>query len=103
MSGRGSEKQVLSPELRFSVFVPGDSPDEGYLKISVSVSDGPEGRQRAIADALSVYEYLSDRLEAFKGSCIAGTSKGIMEREGRRLRGEYTLTEEDVLSAKKVF
>lgn len=94
------KNRSLAPELRFSVFIPGDSPDEGYLKISVSVSDGPEDRQRAIADALSVYDYLSNRLEAFRGSCIAGTSKGVMEREGRRIRGEYTLTQEDILSAK---
>ena len=94
------KNRALSPELRFSVFMPGDSPDEGYLKISVSVSGGPEGRQNAIADALSVYEYLSHRLEVFRDSCVAGTSKGVMEREVRRLIGEYTLMEEDVLSAR---
>jgi FAD dependent oxidoreductase len=92
---------ILSPELRFSVFIPGDGPDEGYLKISVSVSDDFASRQRAAADALSVYAYLSDRLDVFRGSCIVETSKGFLEREGRRIRGEHTLTEEDILCAKK--
>jgi hypothetical protein len=91
----------LPPELRFSVLVPGDSPDEGYLKVSVSVSEDIESRQRTIADALTAYEYLSGRLNAFRDSRIVETSKGVLEREGRRTRGEYTLTEEDVLSARK--
>jgi hypothetical protein len=95
------KKRVLPPELRFSVLVPGDSPDEGFLKVSVSVSEDFEDRQKAIEDALSVHRYLKERLGAFRDSFIVGTSRGIMEREGRRLRGEYTLTEEDVLSARK--
>jgi len=95
------KNRILPPELRFSVLVPGDSPDEGYLKVSVSVSNDIESRQGAITDALSAYKYLSDRLDAFRDSCIAETSKGVLEREGRRIRGEYMLTEEDVLSAKK--
>ncbi|MBI1811455.1 MAG: FAD-dependent oxidoreductase [Nitrospirae bacterium] len=96
-----SEKKVLSFYLRFSTLSPGDAPDEGYLKISVVVADGPEGRQRAITDALSVHRYLADRLEQFKDSYIAGTSQAVMQREGRRIRGEYTLTEDDILSARK--
>jgi hypothetical protein len=92
---------ILPPELRFSVLVPGDSPDEGYLKVSVSVSEDLQSRQRAIEDALSAYKYLSGRLDAFRDSSVVETSNGVLEREGRRTRGEYTLTEEDILSAKK--
>lgn len=95
------DNKTLPPYLRFSALSPGDAPDEGYLKISVPDNDDPESRQRAIADALSVHRYLADRLAQFKDSYIAGTSKGVMQREGRRIRGEYTLTEEDVLSARK--
>ena len=94
-------KKILPPYLRFSVLIPGDVPDEGYLKISVIVTNDPESRERAITDALSAHRYLSDRLDSFRDSYIASTSKGIMEREGRRIRGEYTLTEEDILSARK--
>lgn len=94
-------KKILPPYLRFSVLIPGEVPDEGYLKISVIVTNDPESRERAIADAVSAHLYLSDRLDSFRDSYIAGTSKGVMEREDRRIRGEYTLTEEDILSARK--
>ncbi len=95
------KNRLLPPELRFSVLVPGDSPDEGYLKISLAVSEDVEDRQRAIEDALSAYKYLSGRLDAFRDSRIAKTSMGVLERDGRRIRGDYTLTEEDVLSGRK--
>jgi hypothetical protein len=90
------EKKILPSHLRFSVLSPGDAPDEGYLKISlIPVND------RAASDAISVHKYLSEKLEHFRGSFIAGTSHSVMQREGRRLKGKYTLTSEDIMNARK--
>jgi hypothetical protein len=40
-------------------------------------------------------------LPAFQGASILEASQGVLDREGRRIRGGYVLTEEDVLSARK--
>ena len=95
------EKKVLSPYLRFSTFSPGDTPDEGYLKVSVVIADDTKSKEHAVAEALTVHRYLADRMEQFRNSYIAGTSQAVMQREGRRIKGEYTLTEEDILNAIK--
>ncbi|PJA83745.1 MAG: hypothetical protein CO147_00460 [Nitrospirae bacterium CG_4_9_14_3_um_filter_44_28] len=94
------EKKRLSPFLRFSTLSHGDDMDEGYLKISLAADD-TMSKEDAGSEALSVHRYLAERLEQFKDSYIAETSQAVMQREGRRIRGEYTLTEEDILNAKK--
>jgi hypothetical protein len=94
-------KKVLSPYLRFTSFTPGDAPDEGYCKMSIDGVDGTEREQRARKDAAAVHDYLKNMLPSFKDSYIAGSSGQVMDREGRRVSGEYTLTEEDVLNAEK--
>ena len=48
-----------------------------------------------------MHAYLASVIPAFKDSSIAGTSLKVLEREGRRVMGEYTLTKDDVLSARK--
>lgn len=94
------DQKKLSPYLRFSTLSPGDAPDEGYLKISVIV-DEHKSEEQAESEALSVHRYLVEKIEQFKGSYVAGTSQTVMQREGRRIKGEYTLTEEDILNARK--
>jgi hypothetical protein len=95
------KKKILSPYLRFTAFTPGDAPDEGYCKMSIDGIDGTEREQRARKDAEAAHDYLKNMLPSFKGSYIAGSSGHVMDREGRRISGEYTLTEEDVLNAGK--
>ncbi len=94
-------KKILSPYLRFTTFASGDAPDEGYCKMSIDGIDGIEREQRARKDAAAVHDYLKNVLPSFRDSYIAGSSGHVMDREGRRVSGEYTLTEEDVLNAKK--
>lgn len=91
----------LSPALRFTTFSPGDSPDEGYCKMSVDAEEGGACTEKARRDADALHTYLAAVIPAFKGSYIAGTSPRVLDREGRRIHGEYTLTEDDVLSARK--
>lgn len=91
----------LPPNMRYTTFGMGDAPDEGYLKFSAEGADSAEREQRAQEDAEKAFRILADRLPAFREASIAGTSQGVLDREGRRIRGEYVLTEEDVLSARK--
>jgi len=94
-------EKILSPYLRFTTFTPGDAPDEGYCKMSIDGIDGTERERSARKDAAAVHDYLKNILPSFRDSYIAGSSSHVMDREGRRVSGEYTVTEEDVLNAKK--
>ena len=90
-----------SSELRFTTFVPGDSPGEGYLKFNSIGPEGPGRDHQIETDVAIALEMLVARLPAFQHAVVSGRSEAVMDREGRRLRGEYVLTEEDVLSARK--
>lgn len=92
---------MFSPVTRFTIFSRGDAPDEGYCKMSVSSSDRTLSEEKARANADAVVRYLASVLPAFQDSYVAGTSLKVLEREGRRIKGAYTLTKEDVLAARK--
>jgi len=69
--------------------------------MSISSVDGAPGVEAARADADAVIRYLASVLPSFESATIADTSLKVLEREGRRVIGEYMLTKEDVLSARK--
>ncbi len=92
---------MFPPATRFTTFSPGDDADDGYCKMSISLSDGETSMEKARADADGVIRYLASVLPAFEDSYVAGTSLKVLEREGRRVKGAYTLTKEDVLAARK--
>lgn len=94
------EGRFASP-LQFTAFSLGDAPDEGYCKISVADHEGNNREEKVRKDAEEVHRYISQVLPAFKDSSIIETSPYVLEREGRRVKGDYTLTEEDVLSGRK--
>jgi hypothetical protein len=98
---KAAESGLITPSLRFTTFSPGDRPDEGILKISIDGDDCRDRDERARGNAKEIIEYLSASLPAFIDAVIAQTSLRVVEREGRRICGEYTLTEEDILSARK--
>lgn len=98
---KGVERGVLPPLLRFTTFFPGDSPDEGFCKLSLDGEDGPERDRRARQWARDLLAYLGQELPAFSRARISETALTVLEREGRRVAGEYTLTGEDVLSGRK--
>ncbi len=91
----------LSPATRFTTFTPGEAPDEGYLKFNVSGTAGPEREEAVRAEAERALALLAERLPAFAGATVDGISQGVFDREGRRVCGEYSLTGEDVLAARK--
>jgi hypothetical protein len=86
--------------LRFTTYTPGDDPDEGYCRLNVPPAGGNRD-ERARNDALRVHEYLSRALSGFEVSKITEMSPGVVCREGPRVCGEYTLSAEDVLTARK--
>lgn len=97
---KGIEKQELPGLLRFTVFTPGDSPGEGFLKINLA--DSPENRHRTLdTEAGQLVSYLGRQLAEFRQAFIENTSEHIFPREGRRIVGSSLLTSEDVLSARK--
>jgi hypothetical protein len=87
--------------MKFTTFTLGNSPDEGYCKMSIDAEEGVGREEQAKRDAARIHEYLSSVIPAFQGSSLAGTSLKVLDREGRRITGMYTLTKEDVLSARK--
>jgi glycine/D-amino acid oxidase-like deaminating enzyme len=98
---RAADSGTLARSLRFTTFTLGDDPEEGFLKLSIDAAALPDRDEKAKADAVATHRYLAGVLPAFKNSSIAASSPKVLDREGRRVVGGYTLTEEDVLSAKK--
>jgi len=90
----------LPAGLRFSFFTPGDVRGEGLCKLSLlpgSLHAGMEAGEAVSA----VLDCLKSRLPEFRNAAVVEMSTEVMEREGARLKGEYTLTEADVLSGRK--
>jgi len=85
--------------LKFTTYTPGDAPDEGYCRLNIPPA-GKDRNEQARRDALLVHRHLSRVLTAFKGSNIAEMSPRVVDREGPRVCGEYTLTADDVLTGR---
>jgi hypothetical protein len=94
------EQGELSPAMRFTTFSDGDRPDEGYLKFSVDGGTGLDREQQVRDEIEKAIGLLRERLPAFQKVSV-GQMSGVLPREGRRICGEYVLTEQDVLSARK--
>jgi hypothetical protein len=80
--------------------VPSAIAGEGDLKLSVPPA-APSREKIASEDAQRVHDYLKDALPELRSSRVIARSSRVVDREGRRIFGEYTLTEDDVLSARK--
>jgi hypothetical protein len=85
---------------KFTGYTPGNDPDEGYCRLNIPPT-GEDRNEQARNDAVQIHRYLSRVVPAFKGSRIAEMSPEVVYREGPRVCGEYTLSAEDVLSARK--
>lgn len=98
---QGASQGILPPLLRFTTFNRGDSPEEGFCKLSLDGDDGENRDERARHWSRLLIDYLGRVLPAFSGARISGTAEKVLDREGRRALGEYILTEDDVLSSRK--
>jgi hypothetical protein len=97
---RAVKEKGMPAYLRFTTFTPGEDPEEGYCRLNIPHL-GENRDEKARDQALRVHRYLSTVLDSFENSEIAEMSPHVVDREGPRLRGEYTLTAEDVLGAKR--
>lgn len=97
---QGVADGVLPRHARFTQWVPSAIAGEGDLKLSVPPT-APSREKIASEDARRVHEYLKDALPELRSSRVIARSSRVVDREGRRIFGEYTLTEDDVLSARK--
>ena len=86
---------------RFTTFSFGRSPEEGYCKLSISEEESAERDEKAKQQAELILGVLKNALPAFRNSEIDDSSLKVADREGRRILGEYVLTREDVLGARK--
>lgn len=92
---RGVAEGVLPPLLRFTTFVPGDGGDDGDCKLNALDDADPEVLAQLLGD------YLAETLPAFRRATITARSPRVLAREGRRLAGDYRLTADDILAARK--
>ena len=87
--------------MKFTTFIYGDIPGEGFIKMSLEGEDTPDRDESALKNAHAALAYLGQLLPAFRGARITGRSLKALDREGRRIIGDYMLTEEDILTARK--
>jgi len=98
---KAAAQGLVMPSAKFTTFSPGTSPGEGFCKISIDTDEAGPDENKVRLDAEAVIKHLATVEPAFKEARIVETSPKVLEREGRRVIGQYTLSEEDVLSARK--
>jgi len=89
----------LPANARFTVFYPGPGAGEGICKLAVNPAVvSPED-----ADLLAgqVVRHLAAEIPGFAEARIAEKSPRILPRDGLRLRGRYSVTEQDILQARR--
>jgi glycine/D-amino acid oxidase-like deaminating enzyme len=143
------EAGLLNSSLLFTTFLPGDTPDEGWLRLNLPAQNPPRLPSRRWPDGIHpsqegtscadqqscdpllgglvtprrdrggfspasnadtskiaknhadmLLKYLKERVPAFRAARLEDCVPEVLEREGPRLKGLYTLTAEDVLGAK---
>lgn len=76
-----------------------EMPEDGCAWVRLAVpNDEPLERVREIAH--TIFNLLKERLPAFQQAQLRGETPAVLSREACRVRGRYTLTEDDVLSAR---
>ena len=98
---KAAEQKKIPFYLKYTTFVSGDDEDEGYCKLNIPPALTTKMEKQAKKDALLVHNYLSRVLPVFKKSYIVEMSPEVVDREGPLLCGEYTLTADDIINARK--
>ena len=94
------DEREIPFHLKFTTYAPGDEPDEGYCRLNLPPAR-EDADERARSDALLVHRHLSRVLAPFENSEIMEMSPRVVDREGPRACGDYTLCSDDVLEARK--
>jgi hypothetical protein len=94
---KGVEAGDLPEFFRLTVFIEGEQDGEGFLKINLP--DSAANREMDIASESAVLiKYLAAELEEMRDASCKSCSRRVYPREGRRIRGQYTLTGDDIIS-----
>ncbi len=91
----------LAPHLKFSIWMPDKKNGRGTLRVSVLPVDSEYDIQEIRKQAEQVHAVLKKAMPEFVNSKVLHLTEHIVEREGLRMLGRYTLTKNDVLTAKK--
>lgn len=70
-------------------------------KSAIDPQDLTEAEIEGRRQAYELFRFLKDNIPAFKNSELLMSASQIGIRESRRIEGEYTITEDDILSTKK--
>jgi hypothetical protein len=89
----------LPASARFTVFYPGPAQGEGICKLAVNPAEISPAQADALAE--KIVQLLIAEVPGFADARIAEKSPRILPRDGLRLRGRYTVTEQDVLQARQ--
>jgi FAD dependent oxidoreductase len=95
------EQKKMPFYLKYTTFTAGDTEDEGYCKLNIPPALTTKMEKQAKNNALLVHTYLAKVLSVFKKSYIVEMSPEVVDREGPLLYGEYTLTADDIINARK--
>jgi hypothetical protein len=95
------QQKKLPTYLKFTKFTYGQTKNSGMIKLNLPAKDAQRGIRKTKKYASLIHAYLRKYLPEFKKSRIYQISTRVHEREGLRLDGKYTLTEQEVLGAKK--
>jgi len=97
---QAAEAGSLPPLARFTAFYPGPADGQGVCKLAVNPDEFSAEHVKQFADA--VVEHLRREVAAFRDAKIVEQSSNPLRRDGRRMRGRYIVTEDDVLTGRKV-
>ncbi|MDP8266433.1 MAG: FAD-dependent oxidoreductase [Candidatus Aceula meridiana] len=83
--------------LKYTTYIQGDTLEEGYLKMNI-----PHSSRNLKEEYLTkIFQFITGHLQEMKNAQIEKTSEEVFARDSSGTAGEYVLTEEDVLGARK--
>lgn len=94
---REVEAGKLPRHLAFTTYEPGSAPGKAWIKLAVPPKASMES---ARSDAAAAYAVLQ-RHPAFGSARVVGYLPQVLQRETCHLCGQYVLTDQDLLSARK--
>lgn len=95
------KQKKLPAYFKFTNFIYDQTKNTGIIKLNLPAKNTFRPVQEAKKYAFLIHAYLRKVLPEFRNSQIQRFSSGIYEREGLRLDGEHTLTEQEVLNSRK--
>jgi len=93
------ERSILPASARFTLFHPGPGGGEGVCKLAIHPDDFSFDRTELFADR--ILAVLMREVPGFDAARVVEKSPRVLQRDGRRLRGKWVISEDDVLTARR--